>query len=205
MEKRMSNKTFQDLVIQTLVSPRDAAERLLQMSLQRQALWMALGLMSVLNAIFYSVAIRINPPEDPASMAMIPPAFQSPLLFTMFLFGALVITVFVLQWIGQALGGTGEVGDVLVLLVWLQVMRLLFQIAVLVLSMLSPSIAAIFVMGGSIYAIYILAAFIDKAHGFDNLLKALGVIVLALGAVALGASIFFTIIAAVFLGGSGNV
>lgn len=204
MEQRM-NKTFQDLVIQTVLAPRVAADRLLAWSVPRQPLWMGLGLMSVLNAILYSIAIRINPPEDPAAMAMIPPAFQSPLLFTLFLFGALVITVFVLQWIGQALGGKGEVGDVLILLVWLQVMRLLFQLAVLVLSLVSGALAGMFVLGGSIYAIYILAAFIDRAHGFDNLLKALGVMILALAAVALGLSIIFTVIAVVFLGGAGNV
>ena len=170
----MNAQIFRDLVIETIRAPADAAGRLLAVDLPRNWLWMALALMCVLNAIVYSISVQINPPS-PEVQTVIPPAFQSPVLFTIFLFGALVITIYVLQWISQAMSGTATVSDMLLLMTWLQVMRLIFQLAVLILSLVSTALSALLVIGGSIWAVYILAAFIDKANGFDNLLKALGV------------------------------
>jgi len=204
MERRMSKLPFQDLVIETVRAPREAAGRLIALDLPRDWLWMALALMCVLNAIVYSVSLQLSPPS-PEVAGMVPPAFQSPILFTVFLYGALVITVFVLRWIGQTMGGTGGLGDILVLITWLQVMRLLFQGVVLILSLVSLSLSALVVLGGSVYGVYILAAFIDRAHGFDNLLKALGVMVLAIVAIAVGMSMILAAIGGVIIGGTGNV
>lgn len=200
----MTPPIFRDLVIETIRAPRDAAGRLLGMDVPRDVLWMALALMCVLNAIVYSVSLQISPPS-PDVAGVVPAAFQSPLLFALFLFGALVITVFVLHWIGRSLGGQAGLWDILVLLTWLQVLRLLFQVAVLVLSLVSLSLSALVVLGGSIYAIYILAAFIDRAHGFDNLVKALGVMVLAIVAIAVGVSMLLAVIGGAIMGGAGNV
>ena len=200
----MTPPIFRDLVIETIRAPRDAAGRLLGMGVPRDVLWMALALMCVLNAIVYSVSLQISPPSSDVA-GLVPGAFQSPLLFALFLFGALVITVFVLHWIGQSLGGQASLWDILVLLTWLQVLRLLFQATVLVLSLVSLSLSALVVLGGSIYAIYILAAFIDRAHGFDNLVKALGIMVLAIVAIAVGVSMLLAVIGGAIMGGAGNV
>lgn len=201
----MTQSDFQTLVVQTLRTPGEAATRLLALNLPRRWLWMAMALMCVLNSIVYSVSLQLSPPTDPAALAMIPPAFQSPVLFTMFLFGALVITVFVLQWIGQAMGGKAELGDILVLLTWLQVMRFLFQLSILILSLVSLTLSAVLVLVGSIWAIYILAVFLNTAHRFDNLGKALGVMVLALLSIAVGLTLILGALGAAILGGTGNV
>jgi len=201
----MTQSDFQTLVVQTLRTPDEAATRLLALNLPRRWLWMAMALMCVLNSIVYSVSLQLSPPSDPAALAMIPPAFQSPVLFTMFLFGALVITVFVLQWIGQAMGGKAELGDILVLLTWLQVMRFLFQLSILILSLVSLTLSAVLVLVGSIWAIYILAVFLNTAHRFDNLGKALGVMVLALVSIAVGLTLILGALGAAILGGTGNV
>ena len=201
----MTQSDFQTLVVQTLRTPGEAATRLLALNLPRRWLWMAMALMCVLNSIVYSVSLQLSPPTDPAALAMIPPAFQSPVLFTMFLFGALVITVFVLQWIGQAMGGKAELGDILVLLTWLQVMRFLFQLSILILSLVSLTLSAVLVLVGSIWAIYILAVFLNTAHRFDNLGKALGVMVLALVSIAVGLTLILGALGAAILGGTGNV
>ncbi len=204
MEHRMSKRPLQDLLIETIRAPRDAAGRLIDMNAPRDWLWMALALMCVLNAILYSVSLQLSPPSSEVS-GIVPAAFQSPILFTIFLFGSITITVFVLKWIGQSMGGQATLDDILILLTWLQVLRLLFQAAVLILSLVSLSLSALLVFGGSIYGIYILAAFIDRAHGFDNLLKALGVMVLALIAIAVGLSVILTVLGAVIMGGTGSV
>lgn len=198
----MTQIDVRGLIIETIRAPSEAARRLLTLNLPRQWLWMALALMTVLNAIIYSLSLHSSPPTDPAAMAMIPPAFQSPILFTLFLFGALVITVFVLHWIGQSMGGKAELGDILVLITWLQVMRLVLQIAVVVLSLVSLGLSAVLVLAASIWGIYILASFLNVAHQFNSMGKAIGVMILGVLAIAFGLSLIVSLITVLILGGA---
>ena len=204
MAHPMTLPPLRDLVIETIKAPGSAAGRILEVDLPRRWLWMALGLMCVLNAMLYSISIRITPPA-PETQIMVPPSLQSPVLFAIFLYGAMVFTVLVLQWTGQSLGGAATRGDILILMTWLQVMRLLFQALVLVLSLVSLALGSIVVLAGSVWAIYIMAAFIDRANGFGNLLKALGVMILALIAVAFGLSLILAVLGIANFGGAAHV
>lgn len=188
------------LLRQSLFTPAEAARQLLALRLPRQWLWMALALMSVLNSIVYSVGIRLSAPTDPTAVAMIPPIFQSPLLFTLFLLGGLVITVFTLTWVGQSLGGKAQLSDILVVIAWMQVLRLLFQVAITILGIVSAQLSAMLVIAGSLWGIYILTGFIDTAHGFGNWIKALGVMILAGIAMAIGLTIIMAIIGTAIMG-----
>lgn len=198
----MTGDHFRELVRQTLFQPQEAARALIQMRLPRQGLWMALGLMSILNSIVYSLSLQFSPPTDP-SAALMPPAFHSPVLFALFLFGALAITVIALYYVGLGLNGTAEsMDDVLVLITWLQVLRLLVQVGVLVLALAAPVLAALAVMVAAIWGAYILVGFVDAAHRFGSMFKAAGVILLSLVAMAMGLSALLSLVGvAVMRGG----
>jgi hypothetical protein len=201
MEQGMTGGHFRELVRQTLFQPPEAARALIGMRLPGQWLWMALGLMSILNAIVYSLSLQLSPPGDP-SAALMPPAFHSPILFAVFLFGALAITVIALHYVGQGLGGAPEsMTDILVLLTWLQVLRLMLQLAVLVLALVAPVLAALVVMVAAVWGIYILISFVDAAHRFGNMFKAAGVILLSLVAMAIGLSAFLSLVGVVVMRG----
>ncbi|PVA08839.1 YIP1 family protein [Pelagivirga sediminicola] len=189
-----------ELVGQTLFSPRAAADRIMALWLPRQWLWTALALTSVLNGIVFSLTLHVGPPRDPEMLQAIPPAFQSPFLFTLFLLGALVITVMTLTWIGRSLGGAGEVPQVLALIVWLQVLRLGVQLALVVLMLAIPVAGVLLVFAASVWGIVILVAFIDRAHGFGNVFKAIAVLVLAVLAVVVGLSAILSVFVAVAMG-----
>lgn len=192
---------FKDLVRKTLFQPNEAARELIEMRLPRQGLWMALALLSILNSIVYSLSQQLNPPTDP-SVALMPPAFHSPILFALFLFGALAITVIALHYVGQGLGGApGSMDDILVLLTWLQVLRLLVQVGVLLLVLVAPVLGAIAVIVAAVWGIYILICFVDAAHRFGNMFKAAGVIILSLVAMAVGLSAFLSLVGVVVMGG----
>lgn len=197
----MTGDHFKDLVRQTLFQPQEAARALMEMRLPRQDLWMALGLMSILNSIVYSLSLHLSPPSDP-SVALMPPAFHSPILFAVFLFGALAITVIALYYVGQGLGGKpGSMDDLLVLITWLQVLRLMVQLAVLVLALAAPVLAALAVMVAAIWGVYILVGFVDAAHRFGNMFKAAGVILLSLVAMAIGLSALLSLVGVAVMGG----
>lgn len=192
---------FKDLVRQTLFQPQEAARALIEMRLPRQGLWMALALLSILNSIVYSLSLQLSPPTDP-SASLMPPAFHSPILFAVFLFGALAITVIALHYVGQGLGGApGSMDDILVLLTWLQVLRLLVQVGVLILVLVAPVLGALAVIVAAVWGIYILISFVDAAHRFGNMFKAAGVILLSLVAMAVGLSAFLSLVGVVVMGG----
>jgi hypothetical protein len=198
----MNMNIWSELVRQTLFSPREAADRIMALWLPRQWLWMALALMSVLNGIVYSLSLYLGPPPDPEALRMIPPAFQSPVLFTLFLLGALVVTVMTLSWIGRSLGGSGGIQQVLALITWLQVLRLGVQLTLLVLMVVVPFAGLALVLVASVWGLVILVAFVDRAHGFDNIFKAIAVIILAVLAVIVGLSIILSVFAAAVVGGA---
>lgn len=197
----MNMSLTSELVGQTLFSPRAAADRIMALWLPREWLWMALVLMSVLNGIVYSLSLHLGSPPDDQALQMVPVAFRSPALFTMFLLGALVVTVLALTWIGRILGGTGEVAQVLALIVWLQVLRLGVQLALLLLALALPLGGLLLVLVASVWGLVIMVAFIDRAHGFDNGFKAGAVIVLAVLAVIVGLSAVLSVFATPVIGG----
>ena len=67
MGRGMTQAEFKALLLETLFRPREAARALIGFGLPQQILWMALVLMSVLNAIVYSVSLRLAPPMDPTA------------------------------------------------------------------------------------------------------------------------------------------
>jgi len=133
---------------------------------------------------------------------MIPPLFHSPILFALFMGGALVITVFSLTWIGHSLKGTAALMDVLVLIAWLQVLRLVLQIVILVLLLISPLLSSLTVVVSSLWGMVILVVFLDAAHNFNNIIKALMVLAIGIVAMVVGLSVMLGIIGVAVMGGA---
>lgn len=170
---------FKNLVIRTLFDPRAAALRLIGFGLPRRWLWSALALMSALNAIVYSIALRLLPPTDPLSTIATPPALHSPLLFAVFLYAALVLMVLALYKVGRLFGGRAALEHILVSVCWLQVLRLMLQLIVGMLALVAPALGAIVIFVATLWGIYILVSFIDVAHHLNSTPKAAGVLVVA--------------------------
>jgi len=198
----MNAAMMQDLVRQTLFDPRAAAARLMAAGLSLQWLWMALALMCILNAIVYSVSLALVPPVDPVTGAQIGPGmFQSPFLFAGFLGGALVFTVLMLGWVGRGMGGLAQTGDLLVLVVWMQVLRLLVQLVMVVLAPVAPFLGAIFIIAASFWGLFILSVFIQVAHQFESVFKAVLVLIVSVLAMAAGLSLVLGAIGTAIPGG----
>ena len=195
----MTGEAFWSLVRQTLFEPRDAARALMAMRLPQEIVWQALALLSVLYTIVYTLSLEMSPPAEPSEILM-PAVFQAPLLLALALFGGLALTVIALRAIGQALGGSGEIADLLVLVTWLQVLRLMVQVGIVVLVLGSPALAGIAIIVVGVWGLYILVNFVDAAHDFDNRLKAFGVIILAVVAMAMGLRAVLSLAGALMMG-----
>jgi hypothetical protein len=82
----------------------------------------------------------------------------------------------------------------LVLLVWLQSLRVLGQGITLVLLMISPGLAGLMILFIGLAGLWILINFIQAAHRFDTLWHAAGVLVAAMVALVLGLSLLLSLI-----------
>jgi hypothetical protein len=198
----MTVEFLRDLVRQSLFDPRNAASRIIALNLSQTWLWQALALLSIFNAIIYALSMAASGPVDPEAELIIPTAFQSPVLMTIFLIGALAITVLTLSWIGKWMGGRGQLRDILALIVWLQVLRLLVQGVLLISVLVIPALGAVVAMVASIWGVVMLVCFIDRAHGFDNLFKAVAAVILGGVAMVLGLSAILGVLMDAVMGGA---
>lgn len=191
---------WKDLIVQTVRDPSQAAARLMAVQASREVLWTALFLVAVLNTLIYTLTNILVPAQSP-----LPVAFESPLVFLVIVAGGLVLTVHALYWTGRALGGRGGLGDILVLMIWLQALRVGVQAITLVLLLIAPVFAALIAVAAAFVGIWILVHFINAAHYLGSIPRAAGVLVAAVLALALGLSFILSLIGATFLGSAAYV
>ncbi|SEP57995.1 YIP1 family protein [Thalassovita taeanensis] len=185
----------QALTAQTLRDPRGAARTLLALRLNTSVLWPALALIAVLNAVLHGFTLLTLP-----SPQMLPGVLGSPLLFALFLAGGMVISTFLLTWIGQALGGKAQLDEILVLVVWVQMLRLALQAVVVLLYFVLPGLADLAAIVAGIFGLWIMINFMDEAQGFGSIGKSILVLVLATLGVGFGLSVFLLLLGATAMG-----
>ena len=197
---------LQVLVKTTLTDPKRAAEYLMNLrrGVSSEALWSAVILAAVLNALVISLGMTVLPPT-PEQIAHLPRVFFQPGLLVIVAAGAMVLMVFVLHWAGRMLNGQGDLRDMLVAITWLQIIQVGLQLAVLVLALVALPLAGLANMAAFLWGLWILIAFVDRVHGFDNPLKALGVLAMAVALLLMGLTIFVLLFGAVAEGALGYV
>ena len=198
----MTVRTFdwQQLVIDTLRDPKGAAEQILTYSLSRQTLYTALLAVAALNALISGAMQQLFP-----SPFELPPLLSNPLSLFVLVAVSLVIMGHLLFWAGRAMGGQGTLEDVLVLVIWLQALRVLAQVAVFVLSFIAPGLAGLLALGISLYGVYLLLHFISASLRFDSLARAAGVLIAVVVGLVLVLSFLLTLAGVGSLEVAGNV
>ncbi|MCX8226413.1 MAG: Yip1 family protein [Sulfitobacter sp.] len=177
-----------DLVVLSLRDPRKAAEQIIGWHLSREALWTALALAAAVNTLIFSVSVVLQP------SAAMPAFFTSPLAMFVLLAGVLVVTTHGLYWTGRSLGGTGDFGDMLSLVVFLQVLRIMAQIVIFVVMFVAPGLSLMLSLATGIIGVWILVNFIAAAHRFSSMGRAIGTLLIAMAAIVLGLSFLLSIV-----------
>ncbi|MDU8911019.1 YIP1 family protein [Aestuariicoccus sp. MJ-SS9] len=196
----MTPAGFLNLAWQTVVAPQDVARLLLSLRLTHEALLLAFATVVVLNALLFSLSVQMSPTASPLQ-----PILGSPVIFMLSLGGSLAIVALAITWTGRALGGAGRIETVGLLLIWLQALRMLVQVAMLVLIPLSPQLGAFLAFAAAIAGVWILVNFIEVAHEFGSLFKSALVLLLGVTGMALGVSIIFSLIGVTTTGLAGYV
>jgi hypothetical protein len=188
LTERMAN-----LAQLTLQNPRAATRALLAEGVPLPARTAGLLLVAVLSAVLASVQIRLTPQElDPMSAFMLASPFRAAVVQWAFL----ALSVVLIHRVGRAFGGTGSFADALLIVVWLQCLTLVLQVAQLVINMFSPALAGIVGLGGFVVFLWLMASFIAELHGF----RSRGLVFLGMVISAFAAGLVIGIVVILFAG-----
>ena len=121
------------LIGETLRAPANAAQRLLGWDVPRQTLYEGILAVAALNALLAGLShvLYTSPPPFDALLGR-------PFILFILTAGGLIVMTQLLYWAGRAMGGQGEMSDLLLFVVWLQGLRALAQTVVFVTSIVSP-------------------------------------------------------------------
>ncbi|PCJ04879.1 MAG: hypothetical protein COB16_17360 [Rhodobacteraceae bacterium] len=192
--------SLQPLLAMTLKSPAQAARALLSIQWQRQVLWTGLVLAIVLNALIYSVQELLFPMPDEVVFPRL-----SPLSYFVVMLIIQAVFIYGLFAAGRWLGGKGQVEDLLVVVVWLQLLQVALQLIMTVLFLVAPVLAGLLNLGATLFGLFIFINFINEAHQFGSIWRAFGVLIMASITIALALSFLLGLVEPSFLGLSANV
>jgi len=195
----MQADVLKPLALETLRSPRSAAQKIMDLWLSRDVLWTALVLVAVLNSILFGLSLLS---ED---VSQLPSFMRNPVTFFFIVAGVQVMSVHGFFWAGRALGGQGDLGELLSLLVWLQALQLAAQGVLFVATILSPGIGDLLSLAVSGMTLWITVNFITEALRLPTLMHGAGVIVLAAVGIAFGLMILIGLIGVGAMGVTPNV
>ncbi|MGR3513817.1 MAG: YIP1 family protein [Paracoccaceae bacterium] len=175
--------------------PRAAAADVLALGIPREALAPALFAVVALSAILNSVSDMLSPN---------PLIVMSPFQMAILSFVLITAYSFALAKIGNFLEGVGNFPDALLLIVLLQAMFLPLIALQLILFVLSPALAGLYVLVMLALVFWVQLNFIAALHGFTSLGRAFGVLLLA-GVATLFALMFVAPLLVTQTGTLGNV
>jgi hypothetical protein len=154
-----------DLVKLTLEDPRRGVRAVLNLGIPLPARTAALLLVAVGSALLTHLGFLLLPPSEDPVMAFIT---GSPLRTAVVQWVILACTVVLIDRVGRARGGTGNLADALLIVVWVQVIMLGLQVVQLVALLVAPPLAMIINLGGLALFFWLLTNFIAELHGFAS-------------------------------------
>ncbi|MEO0389912.1 MAG: Yip1 family protein [Pseudomonadota bacterium] len=199
---------FLSLVMLSIREPRTAAAQIIGLGLPRGAIWSALVLFAAINAIITTLPMALSPiaPADvPEGMEQLVRLLQSPLVLFVLLAGFLVVMVHALTWTGRALGGTGGLDEMAAAFAWLQALRAIAQVVLLILASLIPGIAGLVGLAIFVLGIWIMMNFVAEAQNFDSPWQAFGVLMTVFVGLMIGLMLLLTLTGTAATFGAGNV
>jgi len=144
----MTAQDWRQLAITSVKDPGSAARTLIAMGFTTGVLWNALVLVAVANTFLFTLSNMILSGPSP-----LPALFTIPWVYFAIVAGGLALTALSIYWVGRMMGGQGSLGDILVLIVWMQALRVLVQVVVLILVFVLPLLSAFLVFAAALIGI----------------------------------------------------
>lgn len=194
----MTTSIWGDLAITSLKDPANAAERLMAAGLPRDVLWTALALISVLSTILFAISNLSQ-----TGTIYHPVLTISPFFYFLIVAAGMVFSIYALFWAGRFLNGTGSLGDMMVLVVWLHALHLGALYAIFAISLAVPALATMMALVEAFLVIYVMLHFINAGHRLGSLWRAFGVL-LVMSAIAIAFTALISTFGISIVGASAN-
>ena len=186
--------TFKELLEHALASPgnaRDEAKWVMTFDLPRDLRWSILAIVVLLNTILTFTGAVI---EGPTAPFMFQDILMRPFLLAVVQMSGMVITVFLVFWVGQMAGGHGNFGDGITLIAWLQFIMTCLQAIQVIAALTVPPLAGIIAVVAMGLMFWLMTNFIAEMHGFKSLTKVFVMIIATIFAAAFAMSFILTLI-----------
>lgn len=190
--------TWRDLFIDTVRMPEKAAAAVMSVHIARRDIWLGVIAVAALNALFGSLLNAISP-APPPDADVFPMLNVAPFPKAMIIAGLLILLSHVLTWVGRAMGGSGQIDDMLKLMVWMQLVAMVLQAANLLILLALPLVGTLLVLAIVFIMLRVLLTFIKVGHGFDSLGTAGLVLFASFIGMIIGLSVLLVMI------GAGNI
>lgn len=152
----------------TVREPRAAARWVLQLGLPVPARWTALALMAVLSTLLVMLDLQIiGAPGDP----MLQAALANPMPLAAVQMLILALSAWLMARIGQIFGGTGQFSDAVMLVVWMQAVLLVLQVAQILAALVSLPLSEVVAFAGFAISMWLMTNFVAELHGFTSLTR----------------------------------
>ena len=184
-----------DLTRLTLDTPRDpksVAEHLLGLGLLRPQIISLFALsvcMSVISLFVSNVSMN---GDNPFVIVVGPGLVMGPLPVAIMIFVMTLVSALASSRIGHMFGGQGEFNALLIVMSWLQWMQFVFQMLSTLLSFISIALSGLISLVIFVLTLWIFVAMVDRAHGFESVLKS--IVTIVLGSTVAGVSVGFVAI-----------
>ena len=184
-----------DLTRLTLDTPRDpksVAEHLLGLGLLRPqiiSLFAVSVCMSVISLFVSNVSMN---GDNPFVIVVGPGLVMGPLPVAIMIFVMTLVSALASSRIGHMFGGQGEFNALLIVMSWLQWMQFVFQMLSTLLSFISIALSGLISLVIFVLTLWIFVAMVDRAHGFESVLKS--IVTIVLGSTVAGVSVGFVAI-----------
>ena len=192
-DKRMTSAVFlRELFMCTLTNPKQAAQMILEKEFSYDVIWSVfIASICAATAMQFSVDSLLSGSET----SLI--AVSRPSIFALMVASITLLVCVSITWTGQRFGGQAQFKSIFALLSWLQLVQLILQASIYVILTLVAALAALAQIIVLFWTMWIFVAFLDTAHGFENMFKSA---LAALLGVSLGGVVLFLLISIIGMG-----
>ncbi|MEL7461745.1 MAG: hypothetical protein AAGJ39_12370 [Pseudomonadota bacterium] len=179
---------------QGLMSPREGANAALSLGVPAGAIWPMAGLVSVALAYLRYLQFQvIGPVNMELPDGTVETVQIEPLPLAGMLLGTIAIGSWALTYLGSRMGGTGRFEEAATLLVYLNMIAVGLNVAILAAMIVMPGLWLVLGFAAFTMLIWLSVQFTDVLHGFGSLMKAAGLLLAVVTAVAIGMMFLITL------------
>lgn len=179
---------FTNLLKLSLLDPKQAGQSILSYDLSYESIC-SIFAAAICASTSMMFAIDLLYETEGPSLTKV----STPWVFALLVGVMTLVVCGAISWTGQRFSGQGHFKSILTIVAWLQVVQMFMQMASFLVMVILTPLVGIVQFGIFLWSLWIFVAFIDSAHGYNNMVKAALVALLGsgLGSIAMIAMIAF--------------